>query len=166
MLPATATWQAPTTLTSYCTDDMARQLVPPRCATTSDSCDTSHCCFSEWKPQWQTTMPGKWVRSNACRFNTCLIIFVLIEHMEYPCRLPFMGFIPAQPSWNLYLYPYAGSWVLKGMGWGHPKMTPGLPMLITSAEKVPSTGEFRSVPWWRQVTSQGGPRILTTTWGH
>jgi len=33
----------------------------------------------------------------------CLIIFVLIVHKEYPHRLPFMGFIPAQPSWNLYL---------------------------------------------------------------
>jgi len=31
-----------------------------------------------------------------------------------------------------YLYPYVGSWVLKGKGRGQPKMTLGLPMLITT----------------------------------
>jgi len=34
-----------------------------------------------------------------------------------------------------YPYPYAGSQVLKGTGQGHPKMTLGLPVLITSAWK-------------------------------
>ena len=31
-----------------------------------------------------------------------------------------------------YPYPYVGSWVLKGTGQGHPKMTLGLPVLITT----------------------------------
>jgi len=33
-----------------------------------------------------------------------------------------------------YLYPYVGSWVLRGQGWGQPKMTLGLPVLITTSE--------------------------------
>jgi len=37
-----------------------------------------------------------------------------------------------------YLYPYVGSWVLKGWGQGQPKMTPGLPVLITN--------NFQAVP--------------------
>jgi len=51
-----------------------------------------------------------------------------------------------------YPYLYAGSWVLKGWGQGQPKMTLGLPMLITTnihskstssliAMKVPSVAE-------------------------
>ena len=61
----------------------------------------------------------------------CLIVSVFIVHKEYPCRLPFTGFLPAQPSRNTY--PYVGSQVLKGMGQGHPKMTLGLPVLITTS---------------------------------
>ena len=61
--------------------------------------------------------------------HALLYLFLLyIENtpVDYPTLMKPVP-LPAK-----YPYPYVGSWVLKGTGQGHPKMTLGLPMLITT----------------------------------
>jgi len=104
-------------------------------------CNLGH--HSKYPASHRRPNPPHWNTGQRCGMTTMrlllfaviisLSISVSIVHKEYPCRLPFMGFVPAQPSWNPYLYPLNTHTHMRGHGfcrvrvrviqkwpWGYP----------------------------------------------